>query len=48
MAKKEKISFPTKFLSNRHYLNEATVEGKKAPKFNFTIGSYDLYVQQII
>ncbi|HTI09751.1 MAG TPA: hypothetical protein VL832_14380 [Puia sp.] len=48
MAKKEKISFPTKFLSNRHYLNEVPVEGKKTPKFNFTIGYYDLYAAQII
>src|SRR5258708_7837080 len=48
MAKKEKISIPTKILSNRYYLNEVPVERKRTPKFNFTIGYYDLYAAQII
>jgi hypothetical protein len=38
-----KVSFPTKILSNRHYLNEVPVEGKVTSKFNFMIGWYDLY-----
>jgi hypothetical protein len=48
MGKKEKISFPTKILSNRYYLNEVLMEGKKTLKFNFRIGYYDLYAAQII
>jgi len=48
MAKKGKISFLTKFLSNRHYISEVPVEGKKSSKFHFATGYFDRYVDQII
>jgi hypothetical protein len=48
MKDRIKVSFPTKILSNRHYLNEVPVEGKVTSKFNFMIGWYDLYAAQII
>ena len=48
MAKKGKVSLATKYLSNRNYLNEVSVEGKKTIKFNFNIGHYDQYMSQII
>lgn len=43
-----KVGFATKILSNHHYLNEVSVEGKKSSKFHFIIARYDLYVPQII
>ncbi len=43
-----KISLPTKILSNHHYLKEVPVEGKITNRFNFMIGWYDLYANQII
>lgn len=43
-----KVGFATKLLSNRHYLNEVSVEGKTTNKFNFKIGFYDQYAAQII
>lgn len=48
MKDRIKVSYPTKILSNRHYLNEVPVEGKTTNKFNFMIGWYDLYAAQII
>ena len=48
MEKRPKVGFATKVLSNHHYLNEVSVEGKKCSKFHFIIGRYDLYVPQII
>jgi hypothetical protein len=43
-----KVSFPTKWLSNKHYIGEIKVEGKQTPKFFFHLGLYDLYMTQII
>ena len=48
MGRKDKISLATKYLSNRRYLNEVPVEGKKNSKFQFHLGNYDLYAAQII
>lgn len=48
MPKKPNISLSTKFLSNRHYLTEVPVEGKKAPTFQLRLSNYGLYVAQII
>jgi hypothetical protein len=48
MARQQKISLSTKFLSNRHYLTEVPVEGKKAPTFHLRLSNYGLYVAQII
>lgn len=35
MKNRRNVSFPTRLLSNRHYLNEVSVEGKKTRKFHF-------------
>jgi hypothetical protein len=43
-----KVGFATKFLSNRNYLKEVTVEGKTTPKFHFNFALYDHYAAQII
>src|ERR1700680_4861461 len=48
MATYKKVGSTTKYLSNRNYLNEISVEGKKTSKFNFNIGNYDQYAAQII
>ena len=48
MTEKRKIGFLTKYLSNRHYISEVSVEGKQSSKFHFTTGYYDRYVNQII
>lgn len=48
MKSKNKISFLTKLLSNRHYLKEVPVEGKRSHRFFFLWGWYDLYASQII
>jgi hypothetical protein len=47
MPRQPKISLSTKFLSNRHYLTEVPVEGKKAPTFHLRLSNYGLYVAQI-
>jgi hypothetical protein len=44
----KKVGLATKFLSNRNYLKEVSVEGKITNKFNFKIGFYDQYAAQII
>jgi hypothetical protein len=43
-----KVGLATKFLSNRNYIKEVSVEGKRTNKFNFSIGFYDQYAAQII
>jgi hypothetical protein len=43
-----KVGFATKFLSNRNYLKEVSVEGKTTPKFHFNLTLYDHYAGQII
>jgi len=48
VGRKDKISIATKYLSNRHFLNEVSVEGKMNSKFQFRLGNYDLYAAQII
>jgi hypothetical protein len=48
MPQKRKIGFFTKYLSNRHYVSEVSVDGKKNIKFNFKWAFYDRYVSQII
>jgi|GEM_PF-1264775 len=48
MAENRKIGFLTKYLSNRHYVSEVSVEGKESSKFHFTTGHFDRYVNQII
>lgn len=42
------IGFTTKYLSNRNYLKELSVDGKRTGRFYFYIGFYDKYVSQII
>lgn len=48
VAKKDKIGFMTKVLSNRHFLNEVSVEGGLTNTFNYTLGRYNHYAAQII
>ena len=48
MEKKRKVGFAAKLLSNHHYLNEVSVEGKESSRFNFNIAYYDHYAAQII
>ncbi|MEP7145235.1 MAG: hypothetical protein ABI707_20290, partial [Ferruginibacter sp.] len=43
-----KVSIPTKYLSNRNYIREVSVEGKHSGKFYFRFAIYELYVAQII
>jgi hypothetical protein len=43
-----KVGFATKFLSNRNYLKEVSIEGKTTPKFHFNFALYDHYAAQII
>ncbi|MEP7110542.1 MAG: hypothetical protein ABI760_21290 [Ferruginibacter sp.] len=43
-----KVSIPTKYLSNRNYIREVSVEGKHSGKFYFRFSIYELYVAQII
>ncbi len=40
MADKKKISFATKYISNKYFLNEVSVEGKKSRKLNFRLGNF--------
>lgn len=48
MADEKKISYATKYISNRYFLNEVSVEGKKSRKLHFKLGNYDLYAAQIM
>jgi hypothetical protein len=48
MGARNKVGFATKFLSNRNYLKEVSVEGKTTPKFHFNLTLYDHYAAQII
>ncbi|MCW3092191.1 MAG: hypothetical protein JWP81_3260 [Ferruginibacter sp.] len=43
-----KVSIPTRYLSNKNYIQEVSVEGKKSSKFYFRFSIYELYVAQII
>jgi hypothetical protein len=46
---KDNISFSTKWLSNRRFLNEVQVgTGKKTPAFQYRLGNYGNYAGQII
>jgi len=38
----------TKFISQQHYMNEVSVDGKKNIKFHYKLGFFDPYVSQII
>jgi len=48
VADEKKISYATKYISNRYFLNEVSVEGKKSRKLHFKLGNYDLYAAQIM
>ena len=49
MPSKDNISFSTKWLSNRRFLNEVQVgAGKKTPAFQYRLGNYGNYAGQII
>jgi hypothetical protein len=48
MSKNKKIGILTKFLSQRNYISEVSVDGKKNVKFHYKLGFFDLYVSQII
>jgi hypothetical protein len=48
MDQRKNVGLMTKFLSNRNYLKEVSIEGKRTNKFNFSIGFYDQYAAQII
>ncbi|HEY0297590.1 MAG TPA: hypothetical protein VGB84_00080 [Arachidicoccus sp.] len=43
-----KIHWPTKVISNKHYISEVPVDGKKTSLFNFRLGYYDLYTAQVM
>lgn len=43
-----KIHWPTKALSNKHYISEVSVDGKTTIRFNFWLGYYDLYTSQVM
>ena len=42
------VDFFTKYHSNRNYINEIVVEGKRTNKFYFQIAYYDQYIAQVI
>ena len=44
----EKVSFFTKYYSNKNYINEIAIEEKHTSKFYFQLGYYDQYVAQVI
>lgn len=44
----EKVSFFTKYYSNKDYINEIPIEKKHTSRFYFKIGYYDQYVLQVI
>jgi hypothetical protein len=48
MRGKESVSLATKWLSNRCYLNEVSVEGKTTGRFYKLLGYFDSYLAQII
>src|ERR1700722_15458494 len=48
MSENKKIGLLTKFLSQRHYIAEVSVDGKKNIKFHYKLGFFDRYVSQII
>ncbi|MDN3657074.1 hypothetical protein QWZ08_15600 [Ferruginibacter paludis] len=43
-----KVSFPVKYISNKFYISEVSVEGKHTRKFYFRISFYELYAAQVI
>lgn len=43
-----KVSLQVKYLSNRNYIREISVEGKHTDNFFFSFGFYDDYVSQVI
>lgn len=43
-----KIHWPTKALSNKNYINEVPIDGKKTSRFNFHLGYFDLYIAQVM
>ena len=48
VARKEKISFSSKFLSLRHYLDDVSVDGQLMDPTQRKLGNYDKYVTQAI
>jgi len=47
MKKRISVSLVTKWLSNRHYLNEVPVEGKTSNRFFKILGYFDSYQSQV-
>ena len=45
---KRKIHWPTKFISNKNYIKEVSIDGKITDTFNFKTGYYNLYAAQIM
>ena len=45
---KRKMHWPTKFISNKNYIKEVSIDGKITDTFNFKTGYYDLYAAQIM
>ncbi len=43
-----KIHWSTKALSNKNYINEVSIDGKKTNRFNFRLGFYELYIGQVM
>ncbi len=43
-----KVHWPTKALANRNYIREVSIDGKKTSLFNFRLGYFELYVQQVM
>ena len=44
----ENVGFLTKFHSNRHYISEIAIEGKRTSRFYFQVAYYDQYITQVI
>lgn len=43
-----KIHWPIKALSNKNYISEVSIDGKKTSRFNFHLGYFDLYIAQVM
>lgn len=44
----ENVGLLTKFHSNRHYISEIAIEGKRTSRFYFQVAYYDQYIMQVM
>lgn len=45
---RRKIHWPTKVLSNKNYIQEVSIDGKKTSRFYARVGYYELYASQVM